>query len=931
MNKEKQYIKILGVTFGQIAFASFLICVVSGIFLAISYDVSKPFESISKLLLINENAKLIRSFHYWGAQFFLIFTVIHFWDHLRLSTEKNVKANVWLRLTITIFLTIYIMLSGFILKGDSESQLAHSIISSLFYKIPIIGNSLSYFFLGTTDNLQLIYVHHIATATVFLLLFIIEHAKINFPQSKALSIIIIPLLIISFLLPPSLHDNSNLIVKGPWYLVGVQEIFHWLSYPSLFLIFILILLIIIYLLPFLSKTKSRLTKIFLFILFLFYLLLTIIGFYFRGENWEFILPWKINVYENTFSGIINNFKNFFTTNNDVKINLVMGRYEGCLSCHNNTIGLSISHNPNSIGCVSCHSGNPFTLNKNSAHKNMILIPGNLSSAKKTCGLSQCHSEIIERVKNSLMNSMSGIINVNKFVFDESNSLNQLYRTDEIGNSPSETHLRNLCASCHLSNEKKEWGPVNQLSRGGGCNACHLNYSDGALEYLRNYKITRLQDYKIAVLHDEQIKKFKDYKQDVLKNDSGKVEFHPDIKLPNSNDYCFGCHSRSGRISTNYEGWHETELNYLPDNNNYRMLKDGRIFVKKISDVHFEKEMLCIDCHLSSEIMGDGKLYKHKEEQVRIQCIDCHLITEPRTKTIDQFDNESKKIIELRKYETKSKFLVTQKTNEPIINSYIVGNEAYLIKKQSNTAVKIKPPLSICFEGKAHKDLSCKTCHTSWSPQCIGCHTEFNRNGVAYDLLNNKEMKGEWIEHAKDFLAEYPSLGVKEIINQDGSKERIIDNFIPGMIITIDKDKFSRSDKIIFKRLYAPSFSHTIRKESRSCESCHNNPVALGYGRGKLEYKIEGKKGKWIFTPLYALSKYDGLPLDAWIGFLQERKKNSTTRKNSRPFTVEEQKRILTIGACLNCHPSNSRIMKDALRDYDKVKRNIDEKCILPDW
>ena len=920
MNREKQYIKIFGVTFGHIAFASFLISVVSGIFLAIPYDVSKPLESISKLLLINENAKLIRSVHYWGAQYFLIFTVLHFWDHLRLSTEKNVKANVWLRLTITILITIYIMLSGFILKGDSESQLAHSIFSSLFNKIPVIGNSLAYFFLGTTDNLQLIYVHHIATATVFLLLFIIEHAKTNFPQSKALSIVIIPLIIFSFLLPPSLHDKSNLIVKGPWYLVGIQEIFHWLSYPSIFLIFILILLVIIYLLPYLGKEKSRLVKIFLFVLFLFYSLLTIIGFYFRGENWKFVFPWEINVYENTFNGTLSNFKNFFTTDNVVKINLVMGRYEGCLSCHNNTSGLSVSHNPNSIGCVSCHFGNPFTLNKNSAHSNMILIPGNLSSAKKSCGLSQCHSSIVERVENSLMNSMSGIINVNKFVFDENNSLDQLYRIDEIGNSPSETHLKNLCASCHLSNEKKEFGPINQLSRGGGCNACHLSYSDNALEYLHNYKIARLQEEKN---NDKQV---------MLKNGLSKVEFHPDIKLPNSNDYCFGCHSRSGRISTNYEGWHETQLSSLPQDKNYRMLNDGRIFIKEIPDIHFEKGMLCIDCHLSYEIMGDGKLYKHKEEQVIIKCNDCHLTEEPNTKTFNQLDYESKKIIELRKYNVQNKkILLTKKSNLPIINSYIEGNEAYLIKKQSNTKVKIKPPLSICINGKAHKDLSCSACHTSWSPQCIGCHTEFNRNGVGYDLLNNKDMKGEWIEHSKDFLAEYPSLGVKEIENQDGSKERVIDNFIPGMIITIDKDKFSRNDKIIFKRLYAPSFSHTIRKESRSCESCHNNSVALGYGRGKLEYKIEGRKGRWFFTPQYALSKYDGLPLDAWIGFLQERNKNSTTRKNSRPFTVEEQKRILTIGACLTCHPSNSQIMKDALKDYDKVKINITEKCILPEW
>ncbi|MFN8134465.1 MAG: hypothetical protein U0Z17_04295 [Bacteroidales bacterium] len=37
------------------------------------------------------------------------------------------------------------------------------------------------------------------------------------------------------------------------------------------------------------------------------------------------------------------------------------------------------------------------------------------------------------------------------------------------------------------------------------------------------------------------------------------KFHPSINLNISNDKCKSCHSRSGRISMNYEGWHETEM------------------------------------------------------------------------------------------------------------------------------------------------------------------------------------------------------------------------------------------------------------------------------------------------------------------------------------------------------------------------------------
>ncbi len=175
----------------------------------------------------------------------------------------------------------------------------------------------------------------------------------------------------------------------------------------------------------------------------------------------------------------------------------------------------------------------------------------------------------------------------------------------------------------------------------------------------------------------------------------------------------------------------------------------------------------------------------------------------------------------------------------------------------------------------------------------------------------------------DFYIDYPVLGVRK----EKSGKEIIDTFIPGMVVTIQKMK-NNPDKKIFKRLFAPTFSHTINKTGRSCKSCHNNPLAIGYGKGELSYS---SIGKWKFKPQFSNHKEDNLPKDAWIGFMKTRDEKSTTRINTRPFTVEEQKRILLVGACLTCHVEQSELMKKSLIDFEFILQKVSPKCILPNW
>src|ERR1035437_3265679 len=53
--------------------------------------------------------------------------------------------------------------------------------------------------------------------------------------------------------------------------------------------------------------------------------------------------------------------------------LILGKREGCIVCHSSVTGIETSHSPEKIGCYSCHLGNRLTINKNEAHKGMLLI------------------------------------------------------------------------------------------------------------------------------------------------------------------------------------------------------------------------------------------------------------------------------------------------------------------------------------------------------------------------------------------------------------------------------------------------------------------------------------------------------------------------------------------------------------------------------
>jgi hypothetical protein len=582
--------------------------------------------------------------------------------------------------------------------------------------------------------------------------------------------------------------------------------------------------------------------------------------------------------------------------------------ESCLSCHKNTSGYSSYHNPELIGCASCHLGNIVSNDKDESHKGMILIPGNLSDANKTCG--KCHPNELAKIENSLMTTNSGLIAVDKYVFGEADSPNKQYHIKLIKNSASDKHLRDLCANCHLGAEKKEFGAITQISRGGGCNACHLNYSEEAKKDLETY---------------------------LSSNKKVLPKFHPATNIFVKNEHCFGCHSRSSRISTNYEGWQETLLEQedIKGKKGFKTFEDKRIYAQKEEDVHHAKGLLCIDCHSSHEVMGDGKKYTHEEQAVKLQCSDCHFKEKPKTIPYSKLDAESLLVFLHRDYKhTDKQIIAVEKDNHPLVNTYVeTTGKAYLIGKGDNKLHELKPQSEICSRDNAHKNVSCSTCHSSWTSRCIGCHNQFDKNEPrAFDLLDKKYGKGQWKEYVSEFSSSLPAMGVRS--TKDGKH---IEPAVPGMILTIDKGSYSGKkigEDVSFHRLYAPNSPHTTTKKVRDCKSCHTNSASLGYGNGELKYLIQNGKGKWYFNPEYDLNINDNLPEDAWIPFLKPVKKGvvNSTRTDFRPFTVKEQQQLLLVGACLECHNGDSKIMQQSLIEgIQPLLKKLNKKCILPTW
>lgn len=561
--------------------------------------------------------------------------------------------------------------------------------------------------------------------------------------------------------------------------------------------------------------------------------------------------------------------------------------EGCLFCHRGVSDPDKFHPINAMGCYRCHLGNPHSYQKTRAHSFMVLNPGDLRVVHRTCGVANCHPDIVHRVKRSVMSTNQGIIGKLQEtwlgVADYSTGVEELIHEQDSRNIAID-QFRKMCGGCHLWKRRSDL-KTERGRRGGGCSDCHI-----------------VDDKRRPM-------------------DENTPFRHPvmTIRIPSQN--CIKCHNRSARIGISYEGKYDSEgygTPYQGAGFSKRVLSGGRFYLELPQDVHHEMaDMDCIDCHTGTGLMGDGKRYPVMAKQKDIECSDCHAPKAYRIRSDEDkgaklsFYNEKVRLF-------KDGIIAISRKGTPLYNVQRINDKWMFIRKRDGALYEIKPASTRPYHTmKGHRRLSCQACHSQWFPQCYGCHITHREGVKKRDWLTGKMTDGSWKETRSYMRFSKPILGLK-------SKDKI-GLFLSSQVFVscFDRDQRFRPDKS-FMVLSSTSFDpHTTSKGSRSCFDCHGDPKAIGLGDGIIISEDETLR----IRPTYD-SKASGMeinfPPDAIVD-LKGRVLQKATTQEERPFNRDEIRRILRVNLCIGCHEKYS---DPIYLDFEKsMMRFLKEKDI----
>jgi decaheme cytochrome c component MtrC/MtrF-like protein len=549
--------------------------------------------------------------------------------------------------------------------------------------------------------------------------------------------------------------------------------------------------------------------------------------------------------------------------------------------------------------------------------------------------------------------------------------------DSLAHKPWEavyTYIRTDCQRCHIGVQgAQRRGDY----RGVGCASCHIPYSDegyyeGDDESISNDKPGHL------LVHSIQSSR------------KAKVKVNDVTYSGIPSETCTSCHNRGKRIGVSYLGMVESEYNTpytpTPDGGQPRLHGKRYQFIK--DDAHHSMEsrpgnpkggLLCQDCHTSISVHGNGNIGGSNFGEVEVECADCHgtpkqypwelpigFGDEFGIKTSDKARGVTFELLDIQqKYSTvyppRDGYLLTARGN-PLGNVVKEDNDVIMhsasgldfnvpvlkILKLKEGWQNPRKAITAMIGVENHMDkLECYACHSSWTPQCYGCHVkvDFSEGKKAFDWvkagnrhdscgrsadMNPDDKKNSYTDgkhtESRSFVRwEEPILGVNgegrvspimtgcqqitTVIGKDG--EALVSNKIwrtPGGVENSD-DQGQRCIDM------TPAQPHTVTARARSCVSCHANPKALGYGIGDSLFmngyqedrymdmqtadgQIISKNSKPQFTAI------PDLPFDLSQVVTRDGKQLTTVGHHwplSGPLAQDQRERMERVGVCISCH------------------------------
>ncbi len=585
----------------------------------------------------------------------------------------------------------------------------------------------------------------------------------------------------------------------------------------------------------------------------------------------------------------------------------------CVSCHEGIEEVSENH---LMACEDCHGGDGKALSAEEAHKGMTggKNPASPAHWEKTCGT--CHEYQVKRAASTIMLTNTGIIKNTLAAWgEETGSLyaplpppgprdagGKPFRIENVADTDkiSADMYRKFCSACHIGS------PADMGYKGAhsdGCSACHFPAGE-----------------------------FGEYEgvDAAIKGREGYAASHRMEKLP-PNRVCAVCHNRSGRIALSYEGLYDGNNSLVPTKDALPgpLLTSGVRNLRHMkADIHFLRGMECIDCHTSSEIMGDGYYYENMYDQLEISCESCHGSPSkpPETAVVDRENMPA--LLESRNYKNPVSFgdeMVLTDKGRMYSNVYKRDGAYYLAGKRSGRERPVKIITGTQeHDIKGHGRLACHTCHSSAVIQCYGCHVEYDERETMRDYVKNEDTPGLFTE-TEDLRTFYPfPLAVDQkgritpatpgcqtfLTHIDGKGEKVKEGFVL---------EFRGAKKLKF----APFFGHNVGEKAVSCSGCHSDPMFYGFGDGLFSEKYG------LFTapiicdgcdvPLLPLYYMDNGSLNV---------SSDVVREGSRVLSGKEITNMINANKCIVCHDKGERRYYGGEIDYDKILNDNIHKPLL---
>ena len=576
---------------------------------------------------------------------------------------------------------------------------------------------------------------------------------------------------------------------------------------------------------------------------------------------------------------------------------------GCIGCHRprdpmtgERVGIKDPHPGVELACTDCHGGNNDVATYDEAHvfpengpsyiRNLaydklnevdpdyvrFVNPGDLRVASQSCGSGSsagegtgCHQSIVDTVPFSVMSTYAGHYKLPRFMagaqgrnptlaaadiedvlFDPDTapagtvaSLTAL-REPEAGVERSsliaaqDIYLAKSCPTCHLN----DFGPNDGAGkyRSSGCTACHMVYDDDGLS----------QSADPAIV--------------------GYFPPHPishELTTNIPTEQCSHCHFQGGRIGLAYRGIREGGFSSANTPDNAEPLAKsiyghapGFYFTDEDTtnppdetppDLHFIAGLVCADCHVGSDVHGDGKLYASEHAQVGIRCEDCHgtvresIVEDPAD---GQFKNSKGHALRALSRDGDRILLDLKMQNDDLAVPQIADILA------SGRNPRMVEAMGVNEDGFAHPDsLECYTCHNTWRQTCFGCHISVNDDVAQLNFTTGEVSQGGISVSRDNYSTDFLALGM----NERGKISPLCSSMSIFMSYRIDR-RFQYRDRVRKTAEGTTGFGwnpfqhHTTQRAPIHCDNCHSvGSVAEPENKAQLNETYGFGNGQFMET------------------------------------------------------------------------------------